>query len=263
MISKVKTRNFGISRCTYQELLEEMDVWRQDGGRHFACFCDANGLAFSATDMELCSAYRHADVVCADGSATLILAAIYGGFLPGRIIGPYLFPKALEFGLSRGWRHFFYGAGPGTAELLAGKMKEAFPGLQVVGWISPPYGEVSEQQQKVLFDRIEAEKPDILWVALGSPKQEKWCFANQERLNVPIMMPVGAVFDFYSGKVPHAPDWVHPLGARWLWRLLTGGKRTFLRNIWCVPKAANILVKEFLLVRIMKRYMEENNEHLV
>jgi N-acetylglucosaminyldiphosphoundecaprenol N-acetyl-beta-D-mannosaminyltransferase len=249
----VKTRYFNITHCSYEELLAEMEIWRKDGKHHYACFCDANGLAYCRHDLELREAYQSADAVCADGSATKALAWIYGGHLPERVIGPYLFPKAMAYGVNKGWRHFFYGAGPGTAELLADKMRTQYPGIEIVGTLTPPFGEVAEEEQLRLLREIEAAKPDILWIALGSPKQEKWCKKFVGQVNVPILMPVGAVFDFYSGRIPHAPDWVHPLGLRWLWRLLTGGSRTFKRNMWCVPRAAGVLVMEFLRIWVLRK----------
>lgn len=249
----VETRFFRVASCTYGQLLSALDAWRKDGGRHFACFCDANGLAFCKYDSALMDAYRRADAVLADGSVTKALAWIYGGHLPERVIGPYLFPKAMAYGVERGWRHFFYGAGPGTAELLAEKMRERYPGVQIVGTLTPPFGDPTLEQEIAFKEQIERTKPDILWVALGCPKQEKWACAQVGRIDVPIMMPVGAVFDFYSGRIPHAPDWVHPLGLRWLWRLLTGGRRTFKRNAWCVPRAAWVIVEEFVRVRVLRK----------
>jgi len=251
-MEQVKTRFFNIASCSYEQLLAEMESWRKDGKHHYVCFCDANGLAYCRCDLVLREAYQSADAVCADGSATKVLAWIFGGNLPERVIGPYLFPKAMAYGLDKGWRHFFYGAGPGTAALLADKMREQYPGIQIVGTLTPPFGEVSEEEQMKLLKEIEAAKPDILWVALGSPKQEKWCRKYVGQVNVPLMMPVGAVFDFYSGRIPHAPDWVHALGLRWLWRLLTGGSRTFKRNMWCVPRAAVVLIMEFLRIRVLR-----------
>lgn len=249
----VETRFFRVAKCSYEQLLSALDAWRTDGGRHYACFCDANGLAFCKRDASLMDAYRRADAVLADGGVTKALAWVYGGRLPERVIGPYLFPKAMAYGIQRGWRHFFYGAGPGTAELLAEKMRQQYPGVQIVGTLTPPFGEATPEQERAFKEEIERAKPDILWVALGCPKQEKWARDHVGRIEVPVMLPVGAVFDFYSGRIPHAPDWVHPLGLRWLWRLLTGGRRTFRRNAWCVPRAATLLVGEFLRVRLLRQ----------
>lgn len=252
-MDRVKARYFDIANCTYAQLLEEMEIWRKDGEYHFACFCDANGLAYCRRDLDLRAAYSAADAVLADGSVTKALAWIFGGHLPERVIGPYLFPKAMAYGVEKGWRHFFYGAGPGTAEVLAEKMREQYPGVKIVGTLTPPFGTATPEQELNFKRQIEATQPDILWVALGCPKQEKWAHDHVGKIDVPMILPVGAVFDFYSGRIPHAPDWVHPLGLRWFWRLLTGGRRTFKRNAWCVPRAAGVVAMEFLRIRVLRR----------
>ncbi|MCC5846410.1 MAG: WecB/TagA/CpsF family glycosyltransferase [Verrucomicrobia bacterium] len=244
---------FTIASGTYGDFLDTLDAWRQEQEKtRFACFCDANGLAFTTRDPELLAAYQAADAVLADGTVTKALAWIHGHQLPERIIGPYLFPKAMAYGVEKGWRHFFYGAGPGTAELLAEKMREAYPGVNIVGTLTPPFGALTEEEDAAHMRQIEAARPDILWVALGCPKQEKWAHNHVGKVKVPIILPVGAVFDFYSGRIPHAPDWVHALHMRWLWRLLTGGKRTFKRNAWCVPRAAWFLITEFWRLRLRR-----------
>lgn len=252
-MNHVRTRYFDIANCTYGQLLAEMEFWRQDGKHHYACFCDANGLAYCRRDLELRAAYSAADAVLADGSVTKALAWIFGGHLPERVIGPYLFPQAMAYGIEKGWRHFFYGAGPGTVDLLAEKMRDQYPGIQIVGTLTPPFGGLTAEQELDFRCQIEAAKPDILWVALGCPKQEKWAHDHVGKISVPIILPVGAVFDFYSGRIPHAPDWVHTLGLRWFWRLVTGGKRTFKRNAWCVPRAAGVLIMEFWRIRVLRR----------
>jgi N-acetylglucosaminyldiphosphoundecaprenol N-acetyl-beta-D-mannosaminyltransferase len=256
-MNKVKARYFDIASCTYGQLLDEMEAWRRDGVHHYACFCDANGLAYCRRDLDLREAYRVADAVLADGSVTKALAWVFGGKLPERVIGPYLFPKAMAYGIEKGWRHFFYGAAPGTVDLLADKMRKQYPGVQIVGTLSPPFGALTAEQDEQVRRQIEAAKPDILWVALGCPKQEKWTHDHVGKIEVPMILPVGAVFDFYSGRIPHAPDWVHPLGLRWLWRLLTGGKRTFKRNAWCVPRAAGVLVMEYIRIRVLRQRISD------
>jgi N-acetylglucosaminyldiphosphoundecaprenol N-acetyl-beta-D-mannosaminyltransferase len=195
--------------------------------------------------------------VLADGSVTKALAWVFGGKLPERVIGPYLFPKAMAYGIEKGWRHFFYGAAPGTVDLLADKMRKQYPGVQIVGTLSPPFGALTVEQDEQVRRQIEAAKPDILWVALGCPKQEKWTHDHVGKIEVPMILPVGAVFDFYSGRIPPAPDWVHFIGLCWLWRLLTGGKRTFKRNAWCVPRAAGVLIMEYIRIRVLKQRISD------
>ena len=119
--------------------------------------------------------------------------------------------------------------------------------------LAPSFRTVTPEQEHDFKRQIEAAKPDILWVALGCPQQEKWAHSHLGKIGVPIIMPIGAAFDFYAGRSPHAPHWIHVLGLRWLWRTITGGKRVFQRNCGCVPHAAVFLLKEFFMVRILKK----------
>lgn len=248
MIDKVDTRFWKVASCTYRQLLEQMEAWRAGGVRHrYACFCDAMGLAKGWRMGTLRHAYRHADLVLADGGATKLLARISGGRLPDRVIGPYLFPDAMEFGVRLGWRHFFYGTNEETLRSFKAKMEERYPGVRIVGTCAPEYSPDPTPPE------IAPGTVDFLWVGLGNPKQEVWCAKHAGEIDAVCLLPVGAVFDFYSGAVPHAPDWVHKIGCCWLWRLLTGGRRTFRRNLWCVPRAAWILVSEFARIRVFRR----------
>lgn len=248
MIDKVDTRFWKVASCTYRQLLEQMEAWRAGGVRHrYACFCDAMGLAKGWRMGTLRHAYRHADLVLADGGATKLLARISGGRLPDRVIGPYLFPDAMEFGVRLGWRHFFYGTNEETLRSFKAKMEERYPGVRIVGTCAPEYSPDPTPPE------IAPGTVDFLWVGLGNPKQEVWCAKHAGEIDAVCLLPVGAVFDFYSGRMPHAPDWVHKVGCRWLWRLLTGGRRTFRRNLWCVPRAAWILVSEFVRIRVFRR----------
>jgi len=245
MLEKVRTRFWDVARCTYGQLLDEMERWRVDGSEHMVCFCDGNGLPHAYWgDEELRAAYAKADAVCADGVATEKLAAIWGGPLPERVIGPKLFPKAMEYGVSRGWRHYFYGGAKGIPERLAEVVRRDYPGIQVVGVFSPPKRELDSPEWADDIVRIRAAKPDFLWVALGCPKQEKWCARHLQELGVPVVLPVGAVFDFFTGNVPITPEWVHRIGCCWLWRLVTGGRRVFWRNVKCVMSSVGVLVVE-------------------
>lgn len=243
----VRIRYWTIVRCTYQQLLEQMESWLVDGASHYVCFCDGNGMPRAwHDDLELREAYARADAVCADGIAIDWLARICGGGA-ARLTGPKLFVAAMEYGIKRGWRHYFYGTNQETLNKLAKQMVSQFPGVNVVGMFAPGFAEDPAPPP------IAKGEVDILWVALGCPKQEKWCARHVKKLGVPIVMPVGAAFDFHSGAVAKTPEWIESLGLCWLWRLLTGGRRVFFRNLNCVSRACWVVVCEFIRVRILKR----------
>ena len=232
-----------MAAVTYESLLEEMDAWRNSRGKNrLVCFCDANGLAHGWRDAELSSAYRHADAVVADGLIMVKLARIYGGRLPQRVIGPVLFEKAMAYGVRRGWRHAFCGTNEDTLAKLKANMEARFPGVKIVGTFAPEYSPEPAVPQGI--------DCDFLWVALGSPKQEKWCARHLDEFNAAAVLPVGAAFDFHAGTQRPVPAWVHTCGVCWLWRMLTGGWRVLKRDLWCIPRAAWILVCEYARLNV-------------
>ena len=234
---KVDIGKWQMAAATYESLLAEMESWRKDGAAgscRLVCFCDANGLAHGWQDEELASAYRGADAVVADGIVMVKLAAACGGELPGRVIGPVFFEKAMEYGVSRGWRHALCGTDDETLSKLKANIEARFSGVKIVGTFAPDYTD-----DPVVPDKMEC---DFLWVALGSPKQEKWCARHLGEFNAVAVLPVGAAFDFHAGTQKPVPQWVHKAGVCWLWRMATGGWRVLKRDLWCVPRAARILL---------------------
>lgn len=248
MIQKIQTRYFEIANSSYAELLEQMNVWRKDGGRHIVCFCEANGLSWvKRGDAELRAAYAHADAVCPDGLSVQMLARLSGGKGVKRLTGPELFARALAFGVARGWRHYFYGTDAATLVALRQNVEARCPGVQIVGTYAPGF---SDDPQ---VPPIKKGTVDFLWAALGCPKQEKWCARHKDELGVSVLLPVGAAFDFLAGRVASTPEWMSRVGLCWLWRLLTGGPRVFLRNVRCVSSALGMLVREWWRVKTARQ----------
>lgn len=246
MLNKVKTRHWDVARCTYAQLLDQMGKWLCDGESHYVCFCDGNGMPRAWNgDLYLRKAYKNADAVCADGIALDWLARICGG-RSARLTGPKLFVEALKYGTTRGWRHYLYGTNEETLSDLKMRLEGEIPGVNIVGTFAPDFAE-DPVPPPIVNGGI-----DILWVALGCPKQEKWCAKHKDELGIPILMPVGAAFDFYSGKAAKTPEWIVNIGLCWLWRLCTGGRRVLVRNIRCVSASILILAKELLRIKLLR-----------
>ena len=220
-----------------------LESWLLRGQRGFVCFCEASLLSKVISDEKVRDCVAKAAMVFADGVALAALARIQGHKLGSRVPGPTFILAACEHGLSRGWRHFFYGGAPGVAKKLAEQLSTEFPGIIVAGTHSPPFRQLTSSEESDVRQMIEASRPDLLWVCLGSPKQELWCADHVGLLDVPIMLPVGAAFDFHSGHRPWAPAWVRCIGMEWLFRTFTGGLRTFFRNVRCVTVVAGILLR--------------------
>ncbi len=185
-------------------------------------------LAISITNSE--SMYfalrrpEHADYIrrvrfsLCDGMG-IVIAGLASGCRVPRFNGPVLMEKCCEYGVSRGWRHFFYGGKPGVAEILAQRLKQRFPGLIVAGFHTPPFRPTSVPEDAEVLENIQQAGPDILWVGLGLLKQEQWIAKHISMLRVPWFVGVGAAFDFHAGTAHWAPRWIQRIGFEWLYRL--------------------------------------------
>lgn len=225
------------------EALERLDTMVARRVPLYVCFLEGNLLASVDRDPSLVPILNGSGMLLPDGIAVSILSRIARNPVPQRIPGPSFLPAACESGLSRGYRHFFYGAEPGVVETLAKTLATRFPGLRVVGTRSPPFRVLTPEETEEEVRIIRDTQPDLLWVALGSPRQERWVAEYRARLGVPVLLAVGAAFDFHTGNRPWAPRWIRAIGMEWLFRLLTGGRRTMWRNLRAVPLAAKLIVK--------------------
>jgi N-acetylglucosaminyldiphosphoundecaprenol N-acetyl-beta-D-mannosaminyltransferase len=150
-----------------------------------------------------------------------------------RVYGPDLMLEVCAWSELSGCKHFFYGGADGVAELLAQKLKAKFPKLQIAGTFTPPFRALTTDEENKLRDQIRAVPPDILWVGLSTPKQEKFMAEYLPKLDVTLMIGVGAAFDFHSGRVKQAPRWMQRSGLEWFYRLCSDPRRLakrYLRN---------------------------------
>jgi len=136
--------------------------------------------------------------------------------------------EILKVSVEKGYRHFFYGSTDETLEKLYQKLSVHFNGLQIVGRYSPPFREMTEEEDEAITIRINETNPDFVWIGLGAPKQEKWMAAHQGRI-VGFMVGVGAGFDYFAGNIERAPVWMQRSNLEWLFRLLQDPRRLFKR----------------------------------
>jgi N-acetylglucosaminyldiphosphoundecaprenol N-acetyl-beta-D-mannosaminyltransferase len=191
---------------------------------------------------------QNADYSLCDGVG-VIVAGHFWGHKINRYNGPILQLDCSQYGQARGWRHFFYGGKEGVADLMAIKLKEQFPQLNVVGTYCPPFREMSPQEDEEVVAMINATQPDIVWVCLGLLKQEAWVAIHLNRINASWMVAVGAAFDYHSGVVPWAPKWIRALGLEWLFRLIIQPKLRAKRYWWSL-----IFVLEAALAGMLRSF---------
>jgi N-acetylglucosaminyldiphosphoundecaprenol N-acetyl-beta-D-mannosaminyltransferase len=201
-----------------------------------------HGISESHTDTDLRRALDSADLVVPDGMPLVWLGRWHRHPLKRRVYGPELMETfCRETGSS--YRHFFYGGGNGTAERLADSLQRRY-GILVAGTYTPPFRPLTEDEFKNFEFTLEAAAPDVLWVGLSTPKQEKWMHQHCRRLRVPVSLGVGAAFDINSGGTQQAPYWMRENGLEWLFRLITEPERLWRRYLVSIPKASALVLLE-------------------
>lgn len=179
----------------------------------------------TARHPELVDVNRRASFIVCDGMPIVWWSALTGRRLPERIAGSELIYALAQWASLHGQRMFFLGGAPGVAAGAARKLQERYPGLNVVGTVSPPYRDWTPSEEEDLIRQIKEAQTDILLVALGQPKGELWLARNCERLGVPVCAQLGASFDFVAGGVARAPRWLQRLGLEWAYRLAQEPRR--------------------------------------
>jgi N-acetylglucosaminyldiphosphoundecaprenol N-acetyl-beta-D-mannosaminyltransferase len=175
--------------------------------------------------------FNAAGMVTPDGMPVVWVARAGGHREVDRVYGPDLMLAEMEHSSRTPHRHFFYGGGPGVAERLADRMLARFPGLEVAGVYEPPFAPLDELCTDDTAALINAANPDVVWVGMSSPKQDRWMARMRSRLNAPVLIAVGAAFDFHSGAVRQAPRWMQRSGLEWAFRLGTDPLRLWRRYL--------------------------------
>jgi N-acetylglucosaminyldiphosphoundecaprenol N-acetyl-beta-D-mannosaminyltransferase len=202
-------------------------IQRREPG--YIVLAPAHNLLAAHDDPAVNAAFAHSLLTVPDGMGTVWFLRALGHSEAGRVYGPDLLQAACAAGLGPSWRHFFFGGSPQVAELLVARLRHQHPGLRVAGIATPPFGELSAEEERTMLAMVNQANADIVWVALGSPRQERWMAAHGEDLDAPLLIGVGAAFDFLAGAKAQAPRWLQRSGLEWLFRLLSEPRRLWRR----------------------------------
>jgi N-acetylglucosaminyldiphosphoundecaprenol N-acetyl-beta-D-mannosaminyltransferase len=212
------------------DVVAEMEDWiREREGCHFIAVTGMHGVTEAQHDVRFKRILNSADLVVPDGMPLVWLGRRHGYSLKRRVYGPELMETFCDKTRSR-YRHFLYGGAPGVSSLLANRLNSKF-GTNVTGQYAPPFRELTEDEDEEILDLIHTAAPDVLWVGLSTPKQERWMHRNRPRLKVPVVVGVGAAFDFHAGRTKQAPHWMREHGLEWLYRLSTEPRRLWRRYL--------------------------------
>jgi N-acetylglucosaminyldiphosphoundecaprenol N-acetyl-beta-D-mannosaminyltransferase len=225
---KLRIGSVAVDFMPLPSLMNRLDQMVDDDGSHYVCFCDLKLWSSAMVDENVCRILDEASMVLPDGVFVTKWAQLKGQKGCSRLPGPLVMLEYCRHSVMKGRKHFLYA------------------GIKIAGYYSPPFRPLTPKEEIQVKNRIEASQADVLWVGLGAPKQEHWMAAHIGRINVPLMLGVGAAFDFHSGRRKRAPEFVQKVGLEWLYCTCTGGRKIFVRNMKYV----------FLMSYIMIRQME-------
>lgn len=221
----------GVHALSLNEARDRLVALRGRKRCGYVCCATAYNANLARRDLALRAAYNAALLTTPDGMPLVWLGRRHGHRTITRVYGPDLLLAVCDAGRAVGLRHFFYGGAPGVAAQLSTALTARFPGLAVVGTFTPPFRELTTDEFAALQNQIATAQPDVIWVGLSTPKQEKFMTANWERLDAAVLVGVGAAFDFHSGRVAQAPRWMQRSGLEWLHRLGTEPRRLWRRYL--------------------------------
>ncbi len=234
-----------VSRVDLPEAMKRLERLLQTGTRHQVVCLTANSIIAGRRDRQLRSIYNRAAMTLPDGLPVVWASRLLGGRIPARVSGTDFLLAASAVAASRGHTFYFLGGRCGVAAGLAQRLASENRGLKVVGCCSPPFHEVFPPELNArIIAGINAASPDILWVGLGSPKQDRWIAQNLRQLAVRVAVGVGAAFDMYGGRIGRAPLWMQKSGLEWFYRFLREPRRLFRRYFIEAPPFIPLVILE-------------------
>jgi N-acetylglucosaminyldiphosphoundecaprenol N-acetyl-beta-D-mannosaminyltransferase len=227
---------------------------RQKG---YVCVTGVHGVSESQSDPVFRQILNRAFLCTPDGMPLVWVGRWQGAREMDRVYGPDLMLLVMKESERTGWRHFFYGGANGTAAVLKEKLIARFPNLQVTGVYEPPFRPLNAQEQSELQENVRQARPDMMWIGLSTPKQERFMAEYLDKLDTTLMFGVGAAFDFHAGRVAQAPRWMQRSGLEWFFRLCSEPRRLWKRYLKNNPL---FVARIFCQFTGLKKYPLENAE---
>ncbi|MGN4437151.1 WecB/TagA/CpsF family glycosyltransferase [Bacillus cereus group sp. MYBK69-1] len=194
----------------------------------YICVSNVHTTVTSYEDENYCKIQNSGLMAIPDGGPLSTIGRKRGHKNMDRTTGPSLMGELFKVSVENEYRHYFYGSTEETLEKMHMKLKQNYPEIQVVGMYSPPFRSMTIEEDATIIKLINDTKPDFVWVGLGAPKQEKWMFEHQGKVNG-LMLGVGAGFDYFAGNINRAPKWMQKINMEWFYRLLQDPRRLFKR----------------------------------
>jgi N-acetylglucosaminyldiphosphoundecaprenol N-acetyl-beta-D-mannosaminyltransferase len=229
----------------YDRMLDWVDSMVSTRSRAYVCVCNVHTVMASSEDPDLRAALETSAVNVPDGQPLVWAINALGHSLAGRVYGPELMSRACARAADSGQGFYLYGGrNQGALVQLALELRRRYPGVKIVGGYSPPHRPLSDDEEAAIADEINRSCADVVWVGIGVPKQEKWMRRMRPLLEPPVLVGVGAAFDFHAGLVPQAPYWIQEAGLEWAFRLAHEPRRLWRRYLRYNPRFVGAFARQ-------------------
>jgi N-acetylglucosaminyldiphosphoundecaprenol N-acetyl-beta-D-mannosaminyltransferase len=252
----VRTRSIlgvPVAVTDYDQTMEVMDGLIASRDRGYVCAAPVHAVMVANDEPETAAALGGATLVVPDGMPLVWAANLLGERLEDRVYGPELMLRYSARCAERGHRVWLYGGrDQGSLAQLTLALRKIHPGIRIVGGYSPPFRPMTPAEEDQVVEQINAARPDVLWVGIGVPKQEKWMARMRDRLEVPVMCGVGAAFDFHGGRISMAPKWMQDRGLEWIYRTAQEPRRLLFRYLRFNPRFVVSFARQLLAERLRR-----------
>ena len=244
-IERVNVLGVGLSAINLNTALAEIRQALSNKRKGYVCVTGVHGVMESQEDAHFRGILNRAFLNTPDGMPMVWVGKLRGHREMHRVYGPDLMLRVCEFTRDKPYTHFLYGGAEGVATELRQRLEQRFPGIKIVGTYTPPFRPLNANEEAELTRTVNELKPDIFWVGLSTPKQEKFMAQYLEKFDATLMFGVGAAFDFHAGRVRQAPRWMQRSGLEWFFRLCCEPRRLWRRYLRNNPRFAFRIICQF------------------
>jgi N-acetylglucosaminyldiphosphoundecaprenol N-acetyl-beta-D-mannosaminyltransferase len=240
-----------LAMTTYAEAMDVMDGMIASGERGYVCAVAVHAVMVAQSDPAMRAAITGSTLTVPDGMPLVWAANMLGEGLENRVYGPELMRRYSRRCAELGHRVWLYGGrDQGSLAQLALNMRRENPGIKIVGGYSPPFRELTPEEEDSVVEQINEARPDVIWIGTGVPRQEKWMARMRPRVDVPVMCAVGAAFDFHAGRISQAPSWMQERGLEWTYRIAQEPRRLLPRYLYYNPRFVMAFGRQLLRERL-------------
>ena len=237
-ISRARANILGVAidAVNMATAVSAIDAAVASGQKGYVCVTGVHGIMEAQRDGHLRSTLNSSLLTTPDGMPTVWVGKWQGFRAMDRVYGPDLMLSVCELSTVKGYTHYLYGGKPGIAEQLQSVLEHRFPGIHIVGTYCPPFRRLNHDEERELIRRVAELQPDLFWIGLSTPKQERFMAEFIHKLDTKVMLGVGAAFDIHTGMLKDSPAWIKMAGLQWLHRLLQEPRRLWNRYLVNNPK---------------------------